>query len=109
MKKNLRNPIPKYLLNDVLNFAAHLTQIIIKWLTCILIFLFGFTYSSKNQASHILGGEVSFECIGGGNYVFTLVVYRDCSGTFPFNNQIVILQNDAGVGAISCNRLIWER
>lgn len=33
----------------------------------------------ETQASHIRGGSITYECVGG-NYVFQLVVYRDCNG-----------------------------
>lgn len=35
--------------------------------------------SFSTEASHIRGGNITYECIGG-NYVFQLVVYRDCNG-----------------------------
>ncbi|MFN3529438.1 MAG: gliding motility-associated C-terminal domain-containing protein [Bacteroidia bacterium] len=31
-------------------------------------------------SSHILGGELSYRCLGNGVYEFSLQVYRDCSG-----------------------------
>ncbi len=38
-------------------------------------------------AAHILGGQLSYECTGGNNYRFTLVIYRDCqSGGAPFDS-----------------------
>lgn len=45
-----------------------------------IIFLFlllGLNFGSR--ASHVMGGEITWECQGG-NYVFTLVFYRDCNG-----------------------------
>jgi gliding motility-associated-like protein len=33
------------------------------------------------HAAHIIGGEFSYECLGGGNYRFTLHLYRDCAGS----------------------------
>ena len=32
-----------------------------------------------SRASHVMGGEITWTCQGG-NYVFTLVFYRDCNG-----------------------------
>jgi len=32
------------------------------------------------QASHIAGGDLSYTCIGGNDYLVTLSFYRDCSG-----------------------------
>lgn len=90
------------MVNKFLDLTAHLTQKIMKKLTFILILLISLVSSLKVQASHILGGEVSFECVGGGNYVFTVIVYRDCSG-IPFANSIINLTNNAGLGIIQCN------
>ncbi len=44
----------------------------------ILLIILGFS-QFKAQASHIRGGSITYECVGG-NYVFQLVVYRDCNG-----------------------------
>ena len=44
----------------------------------ILLILLCFT-QFESQASHIRGGSITYECIGG-DYVFELVVYRDCNG-----------------------------
>ena len=46
------------------------------WLI-ILIAVIGLSFSSK--ASHVMGGEITWECQGG-SYVFQLVFYRDCNG-----------------------------
>jgi gliding motility-associated-like protein len=32
------------------------------------------------QASHVMGGEITYKYIGAGNYQFELVFYRDCNG-----------------------------
>lgn len=32
------------------------------------------------RGAHIVGGEVTYDCLGGGNYQFTLKIYRDCAG-----------------------------
>jgi PKD repeat protein len=32
------------------------------------------------QATHISGGEIYYDCLGGNQYRITLVVYRDCAG-----------------------------
>lgn len=31
------------------------------------------------QAKHIIGGEITYECLGNDSYRFTMFVYRDCS------------------------------
>lgn len=44
----------------------------------LILFLLS-TLSFKVQASHVMGGEITWECQGG-SYVFQLVFYRDCNG-----------------------------
>lgn len=39
------------------------------------------------RAAHIIGGVITYECLGGGNYRFTLKIYRDCfGGGAPFDS-----------------------
>ncbi len=47
-----------------------------------LFLLIGFIalFSVKTNASHLMGGEITWDCIGGGQYVFTMKLYRDCNG-----------------------------
>jgi len=42
----------------------------------VLFVLLGGAYSAR--AGHIVGGEMTYECLGGGDYEFTLRLYRDC-------------------------------
>jgi hypothetical protein len=35
----------------------------------------------KVQASHLMGGEITWTCQGGGQYIFTMKLYRDCNGS----------------------------
>ena len=38
---------------------------------------------NSSQASHLLGGEITWKCVNVGGiqkYKFTVVVYRDCTG-----------------------------
>ena len=45
----------------------------------ISILLFGFLFFIPTQARHIIGGEISYQCLGNDNYQFSLIVYRDCN------------------------------
>lgn len=36
--------------------------------------------TSGAQASHISGGEIIWDCLGNGDYEFTIILYRDCDG-----------------------------
>ncbi|MEO1260845.1 MAG: T9SS type A sorting domain-containing protein [Bacteroidota bacterium] len=49
-------------------------------------FLFFFQIISLN-AAHIVGGYMSYECLGGDDYRFRMVLYRDCfGGGAPFDS-----------------------
>ena len=45
-----------------------------------LFILFLLIFSFESKSTHIMGGEITWRSQGGGNYVFELVVYRDCNG-----------------------------
>jgi len=47
--------------------------------TTTLFFLFLFPLSYL-QAAHIIGGELSYSCLGNGDYEITMKIYRDCQG-----------------------------
>lgn len=46
----------------------------------LLLSLLGFFATTQAKASHLLGGEIYWECTQNGDYIFTLVLYRDCTG-----------------------------
>ncbi len=56
------------------------------------IFFFIFiTFAFNAFGRHIVGGEVTYKCIGNGRYAFTMKVYRDCySGGADFDQQAAI-------------------
>jgi gliding motility-associated-like protein len=58
----------------------------------ILIFLIGI--SNQIKASHAMGGELTYKCVGGNSFVFELVFYRDCNG--------------AEVNIVSENLRVWN-
>lgn len=43
-----------------------------------IIILFLLVYIPQLTAKHIIGGDVSYECLGNGKYKITMFVYRDC-------------------------------
>ena len=44
-------------------------------------------YSEKANATHIVGGELYYQCLGNDQYRITLNVYRDCyNGVPPFDD-----------------------
>jgi len=44
-----------------------------------------FIFSQSTFATHLMGGEITWKCLKNGpdvgKYIFTMKVYRDCSGT----------------------------
>ncbi|MEO1437778.1 MAG: PKD domain-containing protein, partial [Bacteroidota bacterium] len=51
-----------------------------------LLFLLSAGFSIPGYSAHIVGGEMTYECLGGDNYRITMRVYRDCfSGGAPFD------------------------
>lgn len=51
-----------------------------------LIVLLSLSFVPNAEASHNIGGEITWECLNDGRYVFKMKIYRDCSGaTWPFD------------------------
>ena len=62
---------------------------------CLLFFVL-FSSTLSVNATHLLGGEISYRCLGNGNFRFRVVVFRDCSG-IPFNQTNLNLSGPVGV------------
>jgi len=59
-------------------------------LSCLLIF------SLSVKSNHILGGNISYECLGGNEYSVTLTIYEDCFGGTPaINDALMFFTPDA--------------
>ena len=43
-----------------------------------LILLLFLSFANKATATHLMGGEITWVCLGNGNYQFQMKVYRDC-------------------------------
>ena len=61
-----------------------------KLLLLITIILAGYTNSN---ASHLMGGEITYTYVGGDDYEVTLIVYRDCNGINVSTNQTVTFES----------------
>ena len=64
-----------------------------------LLFFFIIILSSENFATHIVGGEIYYDNLGGNNYRITLKVYRDCYNGVPLLDDpaCIFIFNSAGV------------
>jgi hypothetical protein len=60
------------------------TCVLHKKISIILLLFLGFVY--KAGATHLMGGEITWECIGSGQYIFHMKVYRDCINASQPNN-----------------------
>lgn len=57
-------------------------------------------FAQSLDATHIMGGEITWACQGNGTYVFTLKIYRDCQGN-PLQFPIALrVHNHPTVSAI---------
>jgi|GEM_PF-279802 len=46
----------------------------------ILPFILLFMLSFQSRASHLMGGEITWTCQANGQFVFKMILYRDCAG-----------------------------
>ncbi|MBI3134863.1 MAG: gliding motility-associated C-terminal domain-containing protein [Bacteroidetes bacterium] len=53
----------------------------------IYIALFSLT-GIQAKASHIVGGEIFYDCMGGTTYTITVKLYRDCNSTTPYDTDL---------------------
>ena len=57
------------------------------------------------QATHIQGGEVTWECQGSGEFVFTLKLIRNCPGIALPTSQTLTVQDHPSVSSISLSQV----
>lgn len=69
-----------------------------KLLWRILLLCVMLTAFTPARATHIVGGEIYYDCLGSNNYRITLKVYRDCiNGVAPYDNPAYVgIFNSAG-------------
>lgn len=63
-----------------------------------------FALTSTLKATHIVGGEISFECLGNDQYRISLEVYRDCY----YGNPLAYFDDPAYVGIFNEQNLLVE-
>ena len=61
-----------------------------RYLLAVLFFL----QASVSFATHLMGGEITWDCLGNGRYKFFMTLYRDCSDPTQFQIQF----NNPGFG-----------
>ncbi|MBM3912689.1 MAG: hypothetical protein FJ350_06750, partial [Sphingomonadales bacterium] len=66
------------------------------WLISAMLLTLTWFLGPDVQASHILGGEITYKCSGNGLFEFTVKVYRDCAG-IPWTQTALTLQGPNGI------------
>ena len=54
-----------------------------------------FIFTGKLVASHTIGGDISYECLGNNQYRITLVYYRDCGSSFTTLNPTLSVSSSS--------------
>ena len=67
-----------------------------------ICFLFAIAANSL-FATHWMGGEITWECQGGGDYIFKLKIYRDCNGVAGPSTAQLSVWNHPSITAIPLN------
>ncbi|MBL8009701.1 MAG: carboxypeptidase regulatory-like domain-containing protein [Flavobacteriales bacterium] len=62
-----------------------------------LLLLLALLNAPRAHATHIMGGELTYRCLGGSDYLISLVLYRDCSG-IPVSAQEIVDINSSACG-----------
>jgi hypothetical protein len=72
----------------------------------IFILVFAFSHFST-FASHLMGGEIIWKCQPNGQFVFTMILYRDCAG-IPIPTGAQTLEVYGSPGLTSINLPQWS-
>ena len=76
-----------------------------------LLFTISLIFSFNTNATHLMGGEITWECIKSGPntgyYIFNVKIYRDCQGVplADVNNKSLTVHNHPLINSISLNYL----
>ena len=65
--------------------------------------LFFILPSQKVLASHAMGADITYTCLGGNQYQLTFSFYRDCSGITPSSTMSMEINNGCGFPATTVN------
>ncbi len=78
-------------------------------LTAILLCAVGLLMPSQAKASHGMGADLSYQCLGGDTLLFTLSFYRDCGGiAAPTTATIDIVSASCGISTtLNLNQLAF--
>lgn len=69
----------------------------------VIVFFLLFALPSTLKATHIVGGEMTYTCLGNDQYEVTLTIFRDCFNGVPW------FDNPASIGIFNANNLLVEQ
>jgi gliding motility-associated-like protein len=68
----------------------------------ILAILALFSLTFNVWASHVPGGNITYECLGNNQYLITLTLFEDCGTAFETNaNESISIDNDCGITGLT--------
>ncbi|MEZ4936003.1 MAG: PKD domain-containing protein [Crocinitomicaceae bacterium] len=76
-----------------------------KWIYTIVSCLVLLTITTNLHASHASGAQLTYECLGGNQYLIRLKFYRDCSGVSVTASPTVNYDGCGGSGSISLTQV----
>lgn len=66
----------------------------------LLVFFILLLAAQGSSATHLMGGEIRWECLPGGQYRFSLTIFRDCNGIDAPWNAVLRVHNHPTVSSI---------
>ena len=77
------------------------------------LFVLAFFFSVITRASHVPGGNITYECVGPNQYAITLTLFEDCGTAFEANGtQYISITNDCGYTTLTSatlNNVIYQQ
>lgn len=61
--------------------------------------------TSSVNATHYMGGEITWECLSNGRYRFIMKLYRECAGINFNSSEVLGVANYPGLTSINMNRI----
>ncbi|GIV34127.1 MAG: hypothetical protein KatS3mg031_1662 [Chitinophagales bacterium] len=73
-----------------------------KWQIKIIALVFASMLPNRSDASHAMGADLSYQCLGNDSFLITLNLYRDCAGiTAPSSASVDIGASACGISTSS--------
>jgi hypothetical protein len=69
--------------------------------------LLSLAYNSA-KATHLMGGDLSYECVGNNQFRVTLKVYRDCNGINSGSYEVVYISENCGTGSQTMPKISFQ-